>query len=189
MHARDQSSSSAAFSSERKTRCNWSKTPACCQRSRRHQQVCPKPNPSFRGSNWHAMSWCRTYRMPCRDNRSGTGFGPGDCLSQGGSSGSITAHKPSSTIRGRVVTPTRTIRSSQIATPDQDRSARFCYELVGRFTTTWIVGNKSRWTAAGEHRTDGYPSRGFATAMRGVDPRRQGFGQLFAERRCCVRAS
>lgn len=51
------------------------------------------------------MSWCRTYRMPCRHNRSATGFGPGDRSGQGGSNGSIITHKSSSTIHGRVVTP------------------------------------------------------------------------------------
>ncbi|WP_328541059.1 hypothetical protein [Streptomyces sp. NBC_00344] len=50
--------------------------------------------------------------MPCRHIRSSTGFGPGDRSGQGGSSGSINAHKSSSTIHGRVVTLTRTIRSS-----------------------------------------------------------------------------
>lgn len=50
------------------------------------------------------MSWCRTYTMPCGHSRSSTGFGPGDRSGQGGRSGSIRAHKPSSTIQGRVVT-------------------------------------------------------------------------------------
>ena len=50
------------------------------------------------------MSWCRTYKKPCRHNRSGTGFGPGDRSGQGTSNGSISAHKSSSTIHGRVVT-------------------------------------------------------------------------------------
>ncbi len=50
------------------------------------------------------MSWCKTYKMPCRHSRSSTGFGPGDRSGQGGSSGSIRAHKSSSTIHGRVVT-------------------------------------------------------------------------------------
>ncbi|BCL18215.1 hypothetical protein GCM10017668_00580 [Streptomyces tuirus] len=50
------------------------------------------------------MSWSRTYKMPCKHSRSSTGFGPGDRLGQGGRRGSIRAHKPSSTIQGRVVT-------------------------------------------------------------------------------------
>lgn len=55
-HARDQSSSPAAFSFSRSRRCNCSKTPVCCQRSRRRQQVCPDPNPSSRGRSCQAMS-------------------------------------------------------------------------------------------------------------------------------------
>jgi hypothetical protein len=50
------------------------------------------------------MSRRKTYRMPCRHSRSSTGFGSGDRLGQGGSSGSIRARKPSSTIQGRVAT-------------------------------------------------------------------------------------
>lgn len=63
------------------------------------------------------MSWCRTYRMPCRHSRSATGFGPGDRSGHGGSNGSINAHKSSSTIHGRVVTPCRTVGSSQQLRP------------------------------------------------------------------------
>jgi hypothetical protein len=44
--ARDQSSSPAAFSSASRMRCSWSKTPACCHRSRRRQQVCPSRTPA-----------------------------------------------------------------------------------------------------------------------------------------------
>jgi hypothetical protein len=55
-HALDQSSLPTAFSSASRTRCNWSKTPACCHRSRRRQQVCPEPNPSSKGSSCQAMS-------------------------------------------------------------------------------------------------------------------------------------
>ncbi len=92
------------------SRAEWgatcSKTLACCQRSRRRQQVCPEPNPSSGGRSCQAMFWCRTCRMPCRHKRSGTGLGPGDRSGQGGSNGSISAHKSSSTIHGRVVTPT-----------------------------------------------------------------------------------
>lgn len=42
--------------------------------------------------------------MPCRHSRSGTGLGPGEPSGHGGSNGSISAHKSSSTIHGRVVT-------------------------------------------------------------------------------------
>lgn len=116
-HARDQSSSPAAFSSASRMRCRWSKTPACCHRSRRRQQVCPGPNPSASGSNCQAMSLQWTYRMPCIHSRSATGRGPGARSGQGGSSGSLNAHKSSSTIHGRVLTPSRTAESSHRSRP------------------------------------------------------------------------
>lgn len=50
------------------------------------------------------MSLTRTYKMPCRHNRSFTGRGPGERSGQGGNNGPISAHKSSSTIHGRVVT-------------------------------------------------------------------------------------
>ncbi len=63
--------------------------------------------------------------MPWRQSRSDTGLGPGDCSGQGGSSGSISAHNSSSTIHGRVLTPSRTAESShrsrQTSTIQQDR--------------------------------------------------------------------
>ncbi len=46
-----------------------------------------------------------TYKMPCRHSRSGTGLGPGALCGQGGSNGSISAHRSSSTIHGRFPTP------------------------------------------------------------------------------------
>lgn len=91
-HALDHSSSPAAFSLASRMRCSRSKTPDCCQRSRRRQQVWPEPNPSSRGSSCQAMSLYSTYRMPCRHSRSGTGRGPGAFSGQGGRSGSISAH-------------------------------------------------------------------------------------------------
>lgn len=45
-HALDQSSPPAACNSASRMRCSRSKTPACCHRSRRLQQVCPEPNPA-----------------------------------------------------------------------------------------------------------------------------------------------
>lgn len=54
-------------------------------------------------------------RMSCRQSRSGTGLGPGDRSGQGGRSGSISAHKSSSTIHGRLLTPSRTTESSHRA--------------------------------------------------------------------------
>lgn len=104
-HARDQSSSPAAFSLASRTLCNRSKTPAFCHRSRRRQHVWPDPNPSSSGRSCQAMSLYRTKRMPCRQSRSDTGRGPGDRFGQGGSNGSIDAHNSSSTIHGRVPTP------------------------------------------------------------------------------------
>jgi hypothetical protein len=47
----------------------------------------------------------RTNRMPCRQRRSYTGRGPGDRSGHAGSSGSIRAHNPSSTIQGFLLTP------------------------------------------------------------------------------------
>lgn len=71
------------------------------------------------------MSLWRTNRMPWRQSRSGTGRGPGDLSGQGGSNGSISAHRSSSTIHGRVVTPSRTAESSHRSRPtrtdQQDR--------------------------------------------------------------------
>lgn len=55
--------------------------------------------------------------MPWRQSRSGTGLGPGDRSGQGGRSGSISAHKLSSTIHGRVLTPSRTAESSDRSRP------------------------------------------------------------------------
>ena len=50
------------------------------------------------------MSLWSTYKMPCRHSRSATGRGPGAFSGHGGSNGSISAHKSSSTIHGRVLT-------------------------------------------------------------------------------------
>lgn len=57
--------------------------------------------------------------MPCRQRLSATGRGPDERSGQGGSSGLISAHKASSTIHGRVLTPLRTAES-----PDQSRATR-----------------------------------------------------------------
>jgi hypothetical protein len=63
--------------------------------------------------------------MPCRHSRSATGRGPGDFSGHGGSSGSISIHKSSSTIHGRALTPSRTAESSHRSRPtralQQDR--------------------------------------------------------------------
>ncbi len=71
------------------------------------------------------MSLCSTYKMPCRHSRSAIGRGPGAFSGHGGSNGSISTHKSSSTIHGRVPTPSRTAESSHRSrparTPQQDR--------------------------------------------------------------------
>lgn len=71
------------------------------------------------------MSLWSTYRTPCRHSRSATGRGPGDFCGQGGSNGSISAHKSPSTIHGRVLTASRTAESSHRSRPtralQQDR--------------------------------------------------------------------
>lgn len=147
-HALDQSSSPAAFSSASRVWCSRSKIPAFCHRSRRRQQVCPEPNPSSRGSSCQAMSLCSTYRMPCRHSRSGTGRGPGAFSGQGGSIGSINAHRSSSTIHGRVLTPSRTAESSHRTWPtkavQQDRVTSskvdfFDHELIGVMHSSPVV--------------------------------------------------
>lgn len=89
-------------------------------------------------------------------DRSDTGYGPGDRLGQGGSGGAISTHKSSSTIHGRVVTPSRTpsrtVRSSQQSRPDQRTSTRSCYGLLGRAlrATNWgsAVGRTIRAESA-----------------------------------------
>lgn len=76
------------------------------------------------------MSLWSTYRMPCRHRRSGTGRGPGALSGQGGSKGSISAHRTSSTIHGRVLTTSRNGRIVTPVTLDQGRSTRSRYELL-----------------------------------------------------------
>ena len=141
--ALDQSSRPAAFSSARRIRCSWSKTPACCQRSSLRQQVCPDPNPSSGGRSCQAMLLQSTYRMPCRHSRSATGRGPGDLVGQGGSSGSISAHKSSSTIHGRVLTPSQTAESSHRSRPTrtshQDRVTSSMGGVLGD-VRAWAAG-------------------------------------------------
>ncbi len=73
----------------------------------------PVPNSRESGRSCQAMSWGRTYRMPCRPGRSSTG--PGDRFGQGGSRGSISAHEASSTIHGRVVTHLRWLREARLS--------------------------------------------------------------------------
>lgn len=69
--------------------------------------------------------------MPCRHSRSATGRGPGAFSGQGGSSGSISAHKSSSTIHGPSTHSITNGRIIRLVTPDQATSTRSCYELKG----------------------------------------------------------
>lgn len=75
------------------------------QRSRRRQQVCPAPNPSSSSRSCHALSLNRTYTDALQAQPvSSIGRGPGERSGQRGGSNSLTrAHKPNSTIYGRVV--------------------------------------------------------------------------------------
>ncbi len=96
---------SPSFSRRRESR------PRTCG-SRRRQQICPEPNLSSSGRSCQAASLNSTYRMPCKQSLSDTGFAPGARSGQGGGSGSTGSHKSSSTIHGRVLTQPSTARSS-----------------------------------------------------------------------------
>ena len=75
-------------------------TPARCHRTRRRQHVLPDPQPISPGNMFHGIPLRRTNRMPVKTARSGIGFRPAYCRFRGrrlGSSGSIRAHKSSST--------------------------------------------------------------------------------------------
>ncbi len=128
------------------------------------------------------MSLCSTGRMPCRHSRSETGRGPGAFSGQGGSSGSISAHRSSSTIHGRVVTPSRTVESSHRTRPNravqQDRvTSSLGFGQAGHPPVLVVVSAYSR------DLVDAVPdilrrSRGtlgdLATAVRSLAPMRQG---------------
>lgn len=77
----------------------------------------PSRKPSSSGRVCQAMSLCRTYRMPCRHNRSATGCGAGAFSGRGSSSVSTSAHKSSSTFHSRILTPSRTAESSHRSRP------------------------------------------------------------------------
>lgn len=94
-HARDESRSPAAFRPA-------ATAPGAANRSARNRIPAPAAGVA------RSMSLCRTYRMPCGHSRSATGRAPGDFSGQGGSSGSVSAHKSSSTIHGRVLRSSRT---------------------------------------------------------------------------------
>jgi hypothetical protein len=63
-------------------------------------------------AEWSNRPLDRVYGMPWRQSRSDTGLSPKDRSGHGGSNGSTRAHNSSSTIHGRVPTPSRTAESS-----------------------------------------------------------------------------
>ncbi len=98
--ARARSSWPRRRNSARSTRWRRFQTPARCHRTSRRQQVLPAPQPISRGSMFQGMPLRRTNKMPVKTARSGRGFRPAYRRLRGrrlGSSGSIRAHKSSST--------------------------------------------------------------------------------------------
>ena len=105
--ARDQSIWFTAFSFASRIWWTWSNTPASVQRSSRRQHVIPGPNPSFCGRSSHPIPVCNTNKMPCRHSRSGNSRGSGALSGQGGSTGSISFLRSSSTIHALLMTGER----------------------------------------------------------------------------------
>lgn len=96
----DQSICASACSSESRSRCRRSQTPASVQRRNRRQQVTPEPNPSWEGRCRQLMPVWSTNRMPRRHVRSSSGTGPrlpGRCS---GRSGAIRSQSASSMSHG-----------------------------------------------------------------------------------------
>ncbi len=76
--------------------CRRSHTPAFCQSRKRRQQVLPEPQPISRGSNSHGVPERSTNRIPVSAARSEIrGRPPFGLARSGGSSGAISAHRPS----------------------------------------------------------------------------------------------
>lgn len=76
--------------------CRRSHTPAFCQSRKRRQQVIPEPQPISRGSNSHGVPERSTNRIPVSAARSEVrGRPPFGLARSGGSSGAISAHRPS----------------------------------------------------------------------------------------------
>ena len=76
--------------------CRRSHTPALCQSRKRRQQVIPEPQPISRGSNSHGVPERSTNRIPVSAARSEVrGRPPFGLARSGGSSGAISAHRPS----------------------------------------------------------------------------------------------
>ncbi len=104
--ARDQSIAPARWSRSSRRWCTRRQTPACCQSRKRFQQVMPL-QPSSCGRSSHGMPVRRTNTIPVKATRSGVLGRPRRDRRGGlGSSGSISAHSPSSISR-RVTLPTK----------------------------------------------------------------------------------
>ena len=97
--ARDQSIAPACWSRSSRRWCTRCQTPACCQSRKRFQHVMPL-QPSSCGRSSQGVPVRRTKTMPASATRSGVLGRPLRDLRCGlGSSGSISAHSPSSTSR------------------------------------------------------------------------------------------
>jgi hypothetical protein len=105
--ARDQSIAPARWSRSSRRWCTRHQTPACCQSRKRFQQVMPL-QPSSCGRSSQGMPVRRTNTMPVNATRSGVLGRPRRDLRGGlGSSGSISAHSPSSISRRDTLQTTR----------------------------------------------------------------------------------
>lgn len=83
-------------SRSRSARCRRSHTPAFCQSRKRRQQVMPEPQPISRGSNSQGVPERNTNRIPVSAARSDVrGRPPFGLARSAGSSGAISAHRPS----------------------------------------------------------------------------------------------
>lgn len=100
--AREKSRASALRSLAKSASWSRGQTPASVHSAKRRQQVMPEPKPSSCGRCSQTIPVCRTNRMPWNTSRSGCRLRPG-CRTRRstfGSSGSITAHRSSSTCHG-----------------------------------------------------------------------------------------
>jgi hypothetical protein len=98
--AREKSRRSAPRNFASNIRCSRSQTPRRCQCRSRRQHVIPEPQPISWGNISHGMPDCNTNRMPLNARRLHSGLRPVYRLRRRffGNSGSISAHKASSTI-------------------------------------------------------------------------------------------
>ena len=104
--ARLQSRASPSASCSSRARCSRAHTPASCQSRRRRQHVMPE-QPSWRGSNSHAVPERSTNRMPASALRSShRGRPPFGLGGSGGSRGAM-ADQRASVTRGSFITPER----------------------------------------------------------------------------------